>query len=205
MSNLLCKIKNGSVTALFVSLFAIVFAMIEIEVEGTEGWAKNLPTARNVLGHLTLYHVYMVLLAILIISGFVYFQHASLCQSEGQKCVEAPQKGSFWADKGWPALKVACKLAFHLVAYFLVQDFLWFVLNPGYTLAKYTEGNIPWHKPWWGGTPAFNFLGVGILALLSAATLLDANLTSSAVAYVVFVGLACAAAPLYHMFYNKLH
>ena len=202
MSNLLCAAKNGSMTSLFVFLFAVFFALIEIEVEGTEGWAKNLPTARNIIGHLTLYHVYMILLAVLIITGFVYFQHTALCSD----CTvdETPPK-SIWHKTVWPALRVTFKAVFHIIAYFLIQDFLWFVLNPGYTVAKYAKTHIPWHKPWWGGIPAFNFVGIGAMFVLASLTLFDPALTSSTFAYILFLCLAVAAAPLYHMFYNRIH
>ena len=71
--------ESGTHDAVFVFLFALVFALIEIEIEGKDGWAANLPTARNVVGHLTLYHVYMVALAVLVVSGFVIFRERLPC------------------------------------------------------------------------------------------------------------------------------
>ena len=74
-----CGLASGAHDALFVWLFALVFAMIEIEVEGKDGWAKNLPTPKNVLAHLSLYHIYMILLAVVVVSGFVYFRYQKPC------------------------------------------------------------------------------------------------------------------------------
>lgn len=30
----------------------------------------------------------------------------------------------------------------------MLEDFLWFVLNPAFGLVKFRPGHIPWHKYW---------------------------------------------------------
>ena len=47
--------------SLFVCLLAFVYSLMEIEMEGAYGWAKKLPTTKNVLGY-ALYHLYMIAL-----------------------------------------------------------------------------------------------------------------------------------------------
>lgn len=205
-----CAMQSGGLTALFVFLFAVVFAWIEIEVEGTEGWAKKLPTAKNVLGHFTLYHVYMILLASLIIIAFMFFKHSQpRCGTDLSPSNTTQQSSPNTPPSLWhrvrPVLDVILKTVFHLVAYFLIQDFLWFVFNPGFKIGGYHPSRVPWHRPWWGGTPAFNFLGVGVLVILLALSSADAELTFSSTAYVGLVLLACLLAPLYHWFYNWIH
>ena len=206
----LCQLQKGACTSLFVFLFAVIFALIEIEIEGTEGWAKNLPTAKNVVGHLTLYHVYMVALATLIVCGFMYFKHtrsscAAVACGAPKPNTNTPRKQQTAFQKVWPTLRIVLQTVFHLIAYFLIQDFLWFVFNPGFTLARYNQASIPWHKHWWGGTPAFNFVGVGVLGLILTLSMFDGELVLSSAFYLGFLLLACASAPLYHLFYRWLH
>ncbi len=37
--------------------------------------------------------------------------------------------------------------------FWIVEDFLWFALNPAYGLAKFNPQSIPWHKHWLLGVP----------------------------------------------------
>lgn len=193
----LCRIRSGASDALFVWLFALVFAMIEIEVEGPDGWAKNLPTPKNVLAHLSLYHVYMVLLAVVVVSGFVYFRYTRPCTTT--------TTFPLTCRPARPAPHPLLMILFHIVLYFLVQDFLWFVLNPKFTVLGYTQANIPWHKPWVGGVPLFNFVGLFVVVCVAFATHLDERVLSAFATYIGLVLAVCLASPLYHMFYNYLH
>ena len=175
---------------LFLFAFALVYAMIEIEVEGPAGWAKNLPTPQKVLGHLSLYHVFMVAMAALVIGGLLSYREC------------ATQKEWTWKR----GLGLAGEYLFLLVVFFLAQDFLWFVLNPSYTIARYRQACIGWHRPWVIGVPAFNFAGAALLAVVlalhsRARGRLGATLGSCAAA----VALTIAASPLYHRFYRKVH
>ena len=47
--------------SLFICIFALLYALLEIEIEGQDGWAKNLPTPQIFL-HFTQYHVIMNLI-----------------------------------------------------------------------------------------------------------------------------------------------
>lgn len=175
-------------TGLFLFAFALVYAMIEIEIEGPSGWAKNLPTPQKFLAHLSLYHVFMVLMAALVLAGVLAHR-------------EEP-KGWTWRR----ALELAGEYLFLLVVFFLAQDFLWFVLNPSYTVARYRQPCIGWHKPWILGVPAFNFAGAALIAAVLAAhrsgrARLGATLGVCAAA----VAITVAASPLYHRFYLSSH
>ena len=93
----------------------------EVEIEGKHGWAKHLPTTKNILGQFTLYHVYMLLFLVLLFSGWFGSRFVAGCAS------------------GWT---VVFHFAFYFLLWLLVEDFLWFVFNPHYTLDRYEKGTF---------------------------------------------------------------
>ena len=186
---------SGSIDAAFIFAFAVVFALIEIEIEGKHGWAAKLPTARNVVGHLTLYHVYMVSLAILVVSGFVYFRERQPCSTVVQKQQQQQQQSSLY---------MVAKIAVHVILYLLLQDFLWFVLNPHYTLTGYQSEAIGWHGGWLGGLPLFNFVGLGVVVTVLFIARKQ-ELWGAFATYIALLLGVCATSPLYHIFYNWIH
>lgn len=103
--------------------------MLEIEIEGESGWAKNLPTWRKInknaaigfLRNMTGYHAVLFLM-ILFLNHIIFI-------------------GFF----GFSGISDECFiLAFHL---FLITywDFLWFVLNPHFTIKKFKKEHILWY------------------------------------------------------------
>jgi hypothetical protein len=50
----------------------------------------------------------------------------------------------------------------------VIEDFLWFVLNPDFGLAGFNPKNAFWHKNWIFGAPveywAASILGTGVMA-----------------------------------------
>lgn len=169
--------------SLIVCASAAVYSAIEIEMEGKHGWAVNLPTAKKVVGDFTLYHLYMMLFVGIVISAVFIPRMA---------CGVTP----------WQA---AVQFMFYLLLWFLVEDFLWFVLNPYFTLEKYTAENIPWHKKWIGKhIPLHNALGaIGLVAL--AALEGTYSLYLGLLLSVLFCGAVIFGAPAYHRFYEALH
>lgn len=175
----------------FIVLFALVYAWIEIEIEGPNGWAKQLPTPQKVLAHLSLYHVYMVVLAALVIGGVLYYR---------EKMTESSEK--IWIR----GLKILGEFIFLLILFFLAQDFLWFVMNPSYTVLRYSKAFVPWHSHWILGVPLFNYIGLAMLGILVA--LLHGRRKRLGITLGTCVGgvaLLVCASPLYHMFYNRSH
>ena len=45
-------------------------------------------------------------------------------------------------------LAIEARIFASLMYFWMLEDFLWFVLNPAYGLAKFRRGAIPWHKHW---------------------------------------------------------
>lgn len=118
---------------------AFVFARVEIEIEGPDGWAAKLPTWRIsnrwtklFFGSrpLTGYHLWMLIFVLLM--------------------VHAPTAMQPWT---WSWRSELRAVSFYIL-FFIVEDFLWFILNPAYGLARFRREHIWWHAPtWWWVMP----------------------------------------------------
>ena len=143
---------------MFLYTIAIAFAIahLEIQIEGKHGWAAKLPTWRlkNWLtsffgqSHITGYHTWLsISIALISHTGFVL--------------------GLPWT----------VQTEFMLIGFFLIgaviEDYLWFVLNPHYGWDKFSAFHISWHK-WllWNKVPlmyltcisiAFSLIGLSFL------------------------------------------
>lgn len=136
----------------FILAAAFVFAKLEIEIEGPHGWAAKLPTWR-VESHplldlffgsrpLTGYHVWAFL--------FVFV------------CFHIP---FFWMPGSWTIRGELQALAGY-TAFWVLEDALWFVLNPHYGWRKFTAGNVWWHKRWFLKLPLDYWLMSAIVVTL---------------------------------------
>lgn len=139
----------------FLGAAAVLFALLEIEIEGPGGWARNLPTwrirnrwtrlffgARAITG----YHLYINLfLALLLHAPYVFgFVRPTLATE----------------------LRI---IAFGLL-FWVVEDFLWFALNPAYGIRAFNRQRIWWHSTsWWWIMPRdywiFTPMGIGFYVL----------------------------------------
>ncbi len=136
----------------FLLVTSTIFALLEIQIEGKAGWARNLPTwrfgnrwTRRLLGarHVTGYHVYFQLFFLVILH--LPFGLGILS----------------------PSLAAELRIAAFLLLFWVVEDFLWFVLNPAYGIRAFRRERIPWHAAtWWWFMPRdyWIFLPLGILA-----------------------------------------
>lgn len=134
----------------YLIVLAAILALLEIQIESSAGWAKNLPTWRisgtwlNTLfgrRELTGYHIFLSLFILL-------FLHFPL--------VLFGVWSSFWE------LRI-------LGSFFILtatEDFLWFVFNPHFPLRQFFARQVPWHKFWIGPFPAFYYLNLIIGGLL---------------------------------------
>jgi hypothetical protein len=136
-----------------VFLAAFAWAKMEVEIEGEHGWAKNLPTWR--LNHpiliwlmngrpLTGYHFWAF--------TFVFFIFHL-----------PPLWTNIWS---W---QMECRIMGSVTLFWVVEDFLWFVVNPHYGLNRHKNGQIWWHKKWLWGFPSDHWgmvlMGTTLLAL----------------------------------------
>jgi hypothetical protein len=123
------------ISAAFVLAAAYAFAKVEIEIEGPHGWAASLPTWRIsnrwtkiFYGNrpLTGYHLWLQIFVLLM-------AHAPF--------------GLFYSPWSWAA---ELRTIGFVIVFFLIEDFLWFVLNPAYGIRRFRREHIWWHEPtWW--------------------------------------------------------
>ncbi|MFA5126926.1 MAG: hypothetical protein WC465_02925 [Patescibacteria group bacterium] len=141
-------------TNIYIFILAIFLAILEIQIEGPNGWAKNLPTWRPQSKHWFL-RFYRKLMSDREATGYhmVMFTFVLLI-------FHLPYV--FGLTPTWEHWVKT--LSFFLM-FVVLWDFLWFVLNPHYPLKRFKAEHIWWHKKWWGGAPA-DYYGSIILSNL---------------------------------------
>lgn len=142
-NNLNYPIINAAIFGIFLWVLCYLLANLEVQIEGANGWASQLPTWRSFDPRLTWifggrpvtgYHVYLNLLLLsffhfpLVLAGFSWEKEARLLSG------------------------------FMLLA--VVWDFLWFVVNPHFGMQKYSAENIWWFKHWVFGFPVDYYFGI---------------------------------------------
>jgi hypothetical protein len=180
--------------------YALLFALVEIEIEGKDGWAMNLPTWYR---RKPLYaRVYALLLSSKPLTGyhavmfFIPFVSFHIGLAFGQP---------------WSA-----GLEVRLIASYLVWnvtwDFLWFVLNPHFGWARFRKGQIWWHGGAWVGRLPIDYVNALCLSFIVAAVpwLMRGNaaILRGHLMFVVGMGVltaaAALAAPLYQRWYQHM-
>ena len=138
------------VFAVYVLATAFAFARLEIEIEGPHGWAEKLPTWRlsnrctKLLWGcrpLTGYHFWVLIL-------FALFAHL-------------PFALGLWT---W-SLQLELRVIAFFILLLVIEDFLWFVLNPHFGVRRFRRQHIWWHAPaWWWCMPRdyWLFLPIGV-------------------------------------------
>jgi len=146
------------VRALFLFGYAVLFAAVEIEIEGSHGWAERLPTWFRVTTTparfyglfmrgkpLTGYHAVMFVLPLWSFhTGFV--------------------GGVAWS---WAA--EATTLSAYLV-WVVTWDLLWFLFNPRFGWARFRKGEVWWHDRTWIGRFPVDYWGALVMSLAIAAS-----------------------------------
>lgn len=133
----------------YILLLAIFFAEVEIQIEGAAGWAANLPTWRiqkhwllNIFWGgrpMTGYHAW-------VFPFIALFFHLPVI---------------FNAQWSW---RIEARLIACIMLFWVAEDFLWFVLNPAYGVAKFKPQYVPWHIHWTGFAPT-DYWTMGAIAL----------------------------------------
>lgn len=138
----------------FVCTLALFFAQVEIQIEGAAGWAKNLPTWR-IEQHwlldifwggrpMTGYHAWIFPFMLLV------FHLPAVMFDE-------------WS------LRLEARILGCVALFWIIEDALWFLLNPAFGLAKFNPSNIPWHVHWLGVMPTdywtFGFVGLALILI----------------------------------------
>jgi len=139
---------------LLVFWVSVCFAETEIAIEGEHGWADQLPTWRLSKEHilsrllsggreLTGYHLWVQTFLFSVLHIAYLFTAFS-----------------------W---KVELQLFSFILFVWIVEDFLWFVLNPAFGVKKFKKEYIWWHeRTWWWFAPRdyFLFIPTAIVLLI---------------------------------------
>lgn len=117
--NCICYKNNCTMFSVFIIVFAFVFALIEIEIEGKDGWAKHLPTPHLTKNNksLTIYHVYIFLFVFLSFN-MVFFAQSQLIN---------------WRNTLY--------ILSMTLMFFFLEDMYWFLSNPFHSILKQNS----WH------------------------------------------------------------
>jgi hypothetical protein len=133
----------------FMVFMSVILALWEIQIEGKDGWAGNLPCWRIEKGWIlkltngrpiTGYHLFMTLFLIAMV-------HLPL----------------FFVPWNW---RLECLLMGFYVGMVFLEDFFWFILNPHYGIKNFRKGIIWWHKRWWGPVPDLYWILAVIVVVL---------------------------------------
>ena len=145
-------LRHAALLLAWVALLAMLFALLEIQIEGAQGWAAGLPTWR-----MTQAPVLKVFFGGREITGYHVFAFSFMF------CIfHLPL-----AMTGHFAWRMEARILGSLMLFWVIEDFLWFVLNPAYGFAKLKPAYVPWHPHWLWGVPV-DYI---VYALLSAALL----------------------------------
>ena len=132
----------------FVFIVSITTALMEIQIEGANGWAGCLPSwrfapawMRNFLNgkDLTGYHLYLNLHMLALFHFPMFFVEWSV-----------------FLELTILSLFFGCMI---------VEDFLWFVLNPHFGWTSFKNGKVSWYTRWVGGFPLDYYLWLFVSAV----------------------------------------
>jgi hypothetical protein len=132
----------------FILVLSAVTALMEIQIEGGNGWAGCLPSwrfapawMRNFLNgkDLTGYHLYLNLHMLVLFHFPMFFVEWSL-----------------FLELTILSIFFACMI---------VEDFLWFVLNPHFGWTSFGKGKVSWYTQWFGGFPVDYYLWLIVSAM----------------------------------------
>jgi hypothetical protein len=125
-------------TIIYTLFLALLFANVEIQIEGADGWAAHLPTWR--IEHHWLLDIFWGGRAMTGYHAWVFpciamFLHFPLI---------------FTGHWSWRA---EARVLGCLMLFWISEDFLWFVLNPAFGWTRFEPAFVPWHIHWWLGAP----------------------------------------------------
>jgi len=148
--------KNVSAVLMtkFVFLFALVFALFCVNAEGKAGWAGNLPAWRPNPNLWWVKILYWIPLCGREVNGFDLFVITFFIMAFLFIFFWNWTHGKTWKLRDWGEL--VCLF----FVFSVIEDFLWFMVNPYYGLGKFSAQFIPWHKNWLGPLPTDYYIGI---------------------------------------------
>ncbi len=169
-------------------IYMAAWAIIEIEIEGRRGWSEGTETWYRFTG--TPARIYMVFTGGKPLTGY----HLAM---------NVINITAFWY---WTRSLGTTLTAWILFA--VIEDFLWFVLNPRFGIKNFGRKKVWWHsRSYWvlGWFPLDYLVGIAVSTAVSAATLWPTSgLGNSLLTHIAFlakllmgVGLITALSPIY--------
>lgn len=142
------------IQVLYLFFLSLLFAALEIQIEGKNGWASALPTWRpSPTGRFA--KIYKLVLFGKDVTGYHLLIFTLLLV-----ILHYP----FFVGKAWSLnQEFAIFSLFFLFSIF--WDFSWFLLNPNYGIQHFNRENIWWHKKWLLFLPLDYWFGLVFSAL----------------------------------------
>ena len=176
----ICASSWCTIFSIFVVFSAFIYACIEIELEGKNGWAENLETSclGSSKNSLTIYHVFMVIFIVTMFNLAFIFNPSYFS----------------WRNELF-VLSLMC-------IWFLFEDVFWFVLNPYYGFKHI--GDAWWHAKWHDVPMIYAILPL-ISFFLAAISGYAFTYLKSLFFLALGFGIVLAISPLYQMAYKASH
>ncbi len=186
---------------LFLSVLATIFACIEIESEGKNGWAHAMPTWYRTSGFWG--RAYMMLMGGKPLTGyhtFMFFLPLMMFHIQ------------FFTGAEWSIVaELEAWALFFLWCPF--WDYFWFVLNPAF-IGKFKREHIWWHhkNPWVFGLFPSDYLMGALISIgfaftatwLSGTNASIKNHLGLIIGMVLYTFALQLAAPAYHRWYARM-
>jgi hypothetical protein len=183
-----------------VWLWAFGLGCIEIEIEGGRGWAERLPTWYRKRGRVG--RLYGLVMGGRPLTGYHVFAFATALV-----IVHLP----FGFGLEWSLGAELSQLALFF-ALAVTWDYIWFAMNPAYTVRRFRRENVWWFQgPWIWRFPLDYYLAIGLSIALSVLAALAAGERAPLHAHlwllaglIVLTAIAVLASPLYHRWYRHM-
>jgi hypothetical protein len=184
---------------LLLYAYALLFALVEIEIEGADGWADKLPTWYRVTPW------YARLMATVLSGKPMTGYHLTMLPIP---LVSFHLGLAFGLPWSW-ALEARLLAAYMI--FNVIWDFLWFVLNPHFGWRRFRKGGVWWHNHRWiGRFPIDYWNGLALSFGVAALPWLfgDRTVLGQHAAYVagmvLLTALTAAFAPAYQRWYRQM-
>lgn len=177
-----------AIKILYIYVIGLVLAVVEIQIEGRDGWAANLPAWKPTPGSRT--HTIVHTLTKKDLTGYHISLFALLLLFFHLPFI--------WTGT-WSLMAEFEALAFFFL-FAVVWDYLWFVLNPHYSVADFNPKTVWWHRLWIFGWPADYFIGVMIASIFFIPNILSSG-TQGWIELALFLGINGVLTWLIILFY----
>jgi hypothetical protein len=137
MSDALPRRVHAPLLLGFVVLLGCWFGMVEVQIEGPDGWAAKLPTWRITEGW------FLALLGGRPLTGYHAWIFTFIPLVFHLPCV-------LLARWSW---RIEARVLGCVALFWIIEDFAWFVENPAFGWARFDREHAWWHQHWLLGLP----------------------------------------------------